>query len=310
MQHLPYKRILCFFSTLFLTVSVLATETPTPSEQLPPTTPCDECDNGDRKTPYIFENKEQDVETQRLKFMQNALDPKSKEWLAGLIKPGSDCLEIGPGLGSMAKYIWEQTGNTGSLTVIDTNPDYLNAVLEQVPDAKLTAENIQNMTLAENQYDLIYARLVMLHLSPNSFQELINHIAKALKPGGYLVVEDIVEVDPSTRHPLASKEEVEYIRTGYRLLGSSMNFTIGYQLVDMFIKAGLTTTSETFAELTHGGSDAGMVMKLNLQQLKEHLSDIPKHEIIYPELIRKFQDKEYRWFDHTRILIKGQKASL
>ena len=115
----------------------------------------------------------------RLSLLEQSHDRITRRRLldAG-VKEGWRCLEVGAGAGSIAYWIADQVGASGSVHAVDR-------------DCSLLGEGRANLTVAEadlttadlgtSRYDLVHARLVLVHV-PDRARALATMVA-ALRPG-------------------------------------------------------------------------------------------------------------------------------
>ena len=78
------------------------------------------------------------------------------------ITSGWHCLELGGGGGSIAAWLSERVGPTGRVVVTDINTRFLDPL--QRPNLEVRRHNIVTDPLPEGAFDLIHARLVLMHL--------------------------------------------------------------------------------------------------------------------------------------------------
>lgn len=94
------------------------------------------------------------------------------------------CLEVGAGGGSVARWLAGRVGPAGRVLATDLNVRLIPAgVGYSVLQHDLVAEPVP-----EGPWDLIHARLVLLHIPQRA--EILRRLAAALAPGGALVVEE------------------------------------------------------------------------------------------------------------------------
>jgi SAM-dependent methyltransferase len=133
-------------------------------------------------TTYAFSNRGPQGRRQ-LDALQHYLDPITIDCLAAIaVGAGWRCLELGPGGGSIAAWLVGRAGPTGRVTTVDSD-------FSRLPDiAGLEAieHDLQRGLPVRGPFDLIHARLVLLHL-PNR-RELLRELVAALAPGGWLVL--------------------------------------------------------------------------------------------------------------------------
>jgi SAM-dependent methyltransferase len=133
---------------------------------------------------YTFDNA--DVEAaQRLQLLAETVDEHSRQVLAGTgIGPGKRCLDIGPGAGTITTWLAERVGPTGHVTALDLDPRHVRGG----PNIEVREGDVRVVELPPAHYDLVHARLVLMHL-PDPDAVLLR-LATALRPGGLLVVSD------------------------------------------------------------------------------------------------------------------------
>ena len=102
------------------------------------------------------------------------------------ITSGWHCLELGGGGGSIAAWLSERVGPTGRVVVTDINTRFLDPL--QRPNLEVRRHNIVTDPLPEGAFDLIHARLVLMHLPERG--AVLARLIKALKPGGWLLDEE------------------------------------------------------------------------------------------------------------------------
>lgn len=100
------------------------------------------------------------------------------------VAPGWHCLEIGAGAGSVSSWLAARVGAGGRVVAADMDPRYL----EPLAGGPLEVARIDvlNDRLERAAFDLVYARLVAEHLG----SEAVQRMAAAVRPGGYLMLED------------------------------------------------------------------------------------------------------------------------
>lgn len=111
---------------------------------------------------------------------------------AGL-KPGSKCLDAGCGGGTMTYAMAEIAGPDGYVTAIDHDAEIIrlnNEELASLEVGNVSFRHEEVYDLSEtDEYDIIFARFLLSHLSNPALA--ISKMVGALKPGGWLVTEDV-----------------------------------------------------------------------------------------------------------------------
>lgn len=131
---------------------------------------------------YAFSNRAPQGR-QQLDALQDYLDPVTTDCLTGTgVGPGWRCLELGPGGGSIAAWLVDRTGPTGRVTAVDNDLSRLDGV----DGLAVLEHDLQRGLPVSGPFDLIHARLVLLHLPDR--RELLRQLVAALAPGGWLVL--------------------------------------------------------------------------------------------------------------------------
>lgn len=135
--------------------------------------------------PYAFDNDEPTA-GDMLAALGATLDEFSTARLdrAG-IAPGMHCLEVGAGAGTIAVWLADRVGATGSVIATDLKPQHVPAH----PRLTTIRHDVVTEPLPEGPFDLIHARAVLQHLPQR--RAVLATLADALAPGGVLVVEEL-----------------------------------------------------------------------------------------------------------------------
>ena len=102
------------------------------------------------------------------------------------VGPGWRCLELGAGAGSIARWLCDWVGPTGTVTAVDLEPRFLEA--DPRPNMEILRHDIVADGVPGDGWDLIHARALLMHL-PNR-DELIGDLVSRLRPGGAILLEE------------------------------------------------------------------------------------------------------------------------
>ena len=128
-----------------------------------------------------------ETEQERLQILEKFLDPITIRHLERIgVARGWNCLEVGAGAGSIAKWLCRRVSPQGRVVAIDLETGFLEGLDE--PNLEVRRLDIVNDKLETNCYDLIHARAVLQHLSEHD--RALNKMVDALKPGGWLLAGD------------------------------------------------------------------------------------------------------------------------
>lgn len=137
---------------------------------------------------YLFDNTAPEAAV-RFESLSALYDTATRRHLDRLgISPGWHCLEVGAGGGSIASFISDRVGGTGKVLATDINVDRMPASLP--PNLEVRRHDIGTDPLPERRFDLVHARAVLLFVPERD--AAIRRMVQALKPGGWLLLEEIL----------------------------------------------------------------------------------------------------------------------
>jgi ubiquinone/menaquinone biosynthesis C-methylase UbiE len=164
----------------------------------------------DPDTQYAFNNDEPTA-GDLLDALGQMLDEFStKRLLAAGVREGARCLEVGAGRGTIAGWLGDQVGPTGTVVATDIKPQHVRPH----PRVEVVQHNVVTDPLPEGPFDIIHARAVLQHLPERN--EVLAKLAAVLAPGGSIVVEELetgwsrsvlATPDPRAHEIFASYEE-------------------------------------------------------------------------------------------------------
>jgi SAM-dependent methyltransferase len=136
---------------------------------------------------YVFDNAEVEQARRRFAGLPLIFDPGTIRVLSERgVGPGWRCLEVGGGGGSVAAWLAERVGPTGFVLVTDIDTCFLEAM--HAPNLEVQCHDIATDPQPESAFDLVHTRLVLQHVPGRD--EALARMADALKPGGWLIIED------------------------------------------------------------------------------------------------------------------------
>jgi SAM-dependent methyltransferase len=219
-------------------------------------------------TGYVFVNSSNQART-RFAALSTIYDRGTVRHLEDLgVGSGWQCLEIGGGSGTIAKWLADRVGSTGHVLTTDLDTRFLEPL--KGPNLAVCRHNIGTDPLPESAFDLIHTRLVLTHV-PERDAALAQMIS-SLKPGGWLLIEeyDSCSILPD---PAANPNEtiLETHLAMLRLLDDSgVNRRYGRLLSGLLRARGLSSVgAEAQSFLWQGGSAGIALMRANLEQLRE-----------------------------------------
>jgi SAM-dependent methyltransferase len=138
---------------------------------------------------YTFDNTTPEAATQ-LRLLGEILDGHTTDVLVNEVlprlslRPGWQGLDLGSGAGTIAVWLADRVAPDGRITALDAHPQHLPA-----HDA-ITVEqaDLRTVNLPESAFDLIHARLVLMHLPDR--EAICHRLAASLRPGGILLLSE------------------------------------------------------------------------------------------------------------------------
>lgn len=189
------------------------------------------------------------------------------------IGTGWHCLEIGAGSGSVARWMAEQVGSTGRVLATDID---IRWIPQDGPShLEIVQHDIVADFLPDAAFDLIHARLVLVHLPARD--AVLARLVASLKPGGWLVVEDFDSLLPHCLDPVNDDERV-FAKVGKALVqglhSRGADTTYPRTLPRRLVSAGLEEVGAS-GQLTvyNGGSPASRLQIANIDQVGSSLVD-------------------------------------
>jgi SAM-dependent methyltransferase len=204
---------------------------------------------------------------QRFSGLETTFDDATFRYLAATgVKAGWSCWEIGAGGGSVARWLAEHVVPGGSVLATDLEIKWMAAESAAV---RVERHDVAADPVPENAYDLIHARLVLVHLPERD--RVLATLAAALRPGGWLVVEDFDSGFDDATHPATADEAiVRFVTHAFNRMLARRGGDPGYArtLPHRLVQAGLNRVgAEGRLVFARGGSPAAGVQVANLQQV-------------------------------------------
>jgi ubiquinone/menaquinone biosynthesis C-methylase UbiE len=223
-------------------------------------------------TNYIFDNAAEREVAQRFSSLEQLHDPHTiRHLLATGVGPGWRCWEIGGGSGSIGRWLASHVAPNGRVLMTDIDPRFISNT--GVNNLEVRCHDVGTDPLLETGLDLIHVRLVLIHVPQRSavLQKLLN----ALKPGGWLIVEDYDPVIVDRAFPTVKKDDAAVLRKCLKALKTlmesrGMDMSWGSSLYQRFIDAGFTNVGmEGQLALRPGSSPGARLDGANLSQVRD-----------------------------------------
>ena len=217
---------------------------------------------------YLLDNAS-DKAGRRMEVLASLYDATTRRVLEGVgLAAGWRCLEVGGGGGSVARWMAGRVGPEGHVLCTDLDTHIIEENRGSVPlNLEVIRHDIARDPLPASAFDLIHARLVFIHVVER--ERALERVVAALKPGGWLVIEDFdaISVAPDKRinvseTPLATAEAVR------KYLTRNHDGYFGRRLYSRFRDLGLTRVHAEGRTIMfnrdNGGAD---LMRVNFEQI-------------------------------------------
>jgi SAM-dependent methyltransferase len=222
-------------------------------------------------TNYIFDNAAEREAAERFSSLEALHDPDTiRHLLSTGVGPGWQCLEVGGGNGSIGRWLADRVGAEGHVLATDIDPRFLTKSIRA--NLEVRRHDVSTDPLPASSFDLIHARLVLIHVPQRDAS--LDRLVRALKPGGWLVVEDYDSVVIDRAFP-TGYENAAIVRKCFGALRSLMesrglDMTWGSSLYRRFVASGLVDVGvHGHIDLRSGGSPGARLDKANLSQVRD-----------------------------------------
>jgi ubiquinone/menaquinone biosynthesis C-methylase UbiE len=210
---------------------------------------------------------------ERLAQLEMVWDPWTLRNLSKVgVQQGWHCLEVTGGGGSVSTWLCRQVGLSGRVVATDLQTHFLEAI--NAPNLEVWRHDILSEPLPEETFDLVHARALLTFLPRPA--EAIAKMAAALKPGGWLVLEepDYVSAVPD---PSMASAAADLSRKGWNALLSHLrsrgyDTELGRHLYNDVAIHGLDELrAEGFVAMQLGGTPSAKFWKITLDQVRDHV---------------------------------------
>lgn len=164
---------------------------------------------------YLLDNQQTEA-GRRFDAFAEIFDPSTFSRLSAIgLGPGWRVWEVGAGGRSVPTWLAGQVGEAGRVLATDIDTRWLAGT----PGVEVLRHDVGTDPVPDGTFDLVHARLLLVHV-PNR-EEALARLVSALRPGGWLVVE---EADPALQ-PLVcpegrgpAEELANRLKSGFRRL--------------------------------------------------------------------------------------------
>jgi SAM-dependent methyltransferase len=212
---------------------------------------------------YVFDNAAPQAPS-RLAALSAVYDEGTiRQLLARGVGDGWRCVEVGGGGGSMTRWLSARVGPRGFVLTTDIDTRHLERL--DLPNVAVQRHDVVAEALPGGPFDLAYARMVLEHL-PAPDVALARMVA-SLRPGGWLVVEDLELPEPDDETRFFSPTAAALRRVS---AAAGVDGRVAPSLARRLRSCGLANVSSEGRVLVwERGSSGAALMRLNFEQLRE-----------------------------------------
>jgi 2-polyprenyl-3-methyl-5-hydroxy-6-metoxy-1,4-benzoquinol methylase len=209
--------------------------------------------------------------SEQLATLERFLDPLTIGVLERVtLPPTARCLELGAGGGSVARWLCDRVQPPGHIVAVDLDTSHLTPT----DTIEVRRHDLRDSLPDGGPFDLIHARLVLLHLPHR--RRLLRQLVQRLAPGGWLVLGDFSNQPLSV---LTAPHEADAVLFGTVLAaltrvltGHGADLEWARQIHPAMVEAGLVEVHTVeHAESWRGGGPGARLHHLNSLQAAEEL---------------------------------------
>jgi SAM-dependent methyltransferase len=216
---------------------------------------------------YLFGN-ESDQSARRFRTLEAIFDPGTRRIVTDLgVKTGWSCLDVGAGSGSVAAWLCDRVGPDGRVLATDLDTRRLSRLA--LRNLQVRQHDIRRDALPEGCFDLVHTRLLLMHLRER--MRVIQSLISALKPGGWLLVEEFdvlsLRPDPSINPAESAFPTLKAMQQV--LVDHGVELRCGRLLTGWLRSFGLRDVgNEGRVFMWQGGSIGANLIRANIEQLR------------------------------------------
>jgi 2-polyprenyl-3-methyl-5-hydroxy-6-metoxy-1,4-benzoquinol methylase len=242
---------------------------------------------------YFAADADADFERERLRLLGQLMNPMTTRRLELLaVGPGWQCLEVGAGDGSVARWLAGRVGPQGHVVATDIDPRFL--VGPELADIEVRRHDIVRDVLESGHYDLVHCRALLMHLAEP--ERALARMAAALRPGGWLLVEEgdmetSAVADPA-QPASAMVERVQRLTTEAMQASAGIDIHFGRRCPHLLPRLGLADVgSDRTTWRSRGGDPEARFQQMSLELLWRCAGVISDAE--HEELERVYADPSF-----------------
>ncbi|TLP50916.1 methyltransferase domain-containing protein [Microbispora tritici] len=255
---------------------------------------------------YVYDSDWQ-LETRRLLANQVIWDAGTIDHLERLgVRDGWRCLEVGAGCGSIAGWLADRSGPGGRVVAADLSTERLGWLAGR--GVEVWRHDVRSDPLPAEAFDLIHARMLLQHLGEGR-DAVVRRLAGALRPGGFLYVED---TDPSPVFRGTAKDALSAVKAaGYQIMREAgFDDRGGQSDIETLLRCGFSdVVADGRVAVIRGGSAEAENYLLWLDYLAPRMRAAGLvGDAGIAAARRLLQDPDHRWLSQVMLSVVGRKG--
>jgi len=160
------------------------------------------------RSSYVFDNSAPQAGA-RFASLETLYDAVTRRHLGRCgITTGWRCLEVGAGGGSIAYFMSDRVGPTGHVLATDINIDWIAS--PPPGNLEVRRHDVGRDPLPEGSFDLVHSRAVLTFVPQR--EAALTRMVAALRPGGWLLVEELVMRPPMAAFDQRDHPDLAFVR--------------------------------------------------------------------------------------------------
>jgi SAM-dependent methyltransferase len=161
------------------------------------------------------------------------------------VAAGWNCAEVGAGTGTIATWLIERVGPTGRVTATDLDTRWLDSLA--FANLEVRRHDVASDPLGDNEFDLVHVRNVLCHVVERD--RAIANLVAAVRPGGWLCVEDIDFLGAGVSFPRSEVFERFNAATAELVARAGGDPYFGRKILSALLDAGMVSTGVDVRDL-------------------------------------------------------------
>jgi SAM-dependent methyltransferase len=249
------------------------------------------------------------VEFSRLRALEGVWDENTCSLLGQrvAVQRGWRCLELGAGAGSIARWLADRVGPSGSVVAADLNCRFLVDMPGNVAVRPLDAADAE---FGREEFDLIHHRSVLSYVSGR--ERVLARLVESLRPGGWLVSEE-----PDFQYRVVAGDSGDRLLARFfhalRLIlaATGTDFSFAPRLVVLFRGLGLGDIDHLVrSHVAQGGSPMSEVIWRAVEPLRSQLLNVAgftDEEV--DRAVALLRSRDASWVDPAVISVFGRRPA-